>query len=394
MENHYWSDCWEIVCISRRREGNSIIAAFSKTRQVDWARWREKRSRKWAVQPGAQSVKALCMYIWCRKSAVRYKFKLIFWFDVNVHWGNWVSVFGGFQGCSISSGNCKLSYALGSLVHLCMGSCDSCMVSCMHGVLLFMYFIIYVYWAWDPAIHVWYHVCILGISCMYLGHIMYVYWAYHATHRGDHTSNIWISRYAGFPGHSFEWRRLRFLTWNPVWIFGDLRENVFHMYGDSRENLLEISAVVIISSPISSVCGIYGIHGWRRSDSKLITTAEIPNKFSREFPYISNTFSRESPKFQTGSTWVNGVPVTQKISGETGKIWRSKRFKSDLLCERHVCNLGIHIWYPVIQDIGRCDALPNGAMSSVIWLLMGCRVVGCKNSLRVLREDNGVWYNI
>jgi len=36
---------------------------------------------------------------------------------------------------------------------------------------------------------------------------------------------------------------------------GDSRENVFDMYGDSHENLLEILAVVIISSLISSVCG-------------------------------------------------------------------------------------------------------------------------------------------
>ena len=43
--------------------------------------------------------------------------------------------------------------------------------------------------------------------------------------------------------------------WNPVWNFVDSRENVFDMYGDCRENLLEFLAVVIISSPISSVCG-------------------------------------------------------------------------------------------------------------------------------------------
>ena len=33
---------------------------------------------------------------------------------------------------------------------------------------------------------------------------------------------------------------------------------------------------------------------------KLITTAKISNKLSQESPYISNTFSRESLKFQTG----------------------------------------------------------------------------------------------
>ena len=32
---------------------------------------------------------------------------------------------------------------------------------------------------------------------------------------------------------------------------------------------------------------------------QIITTAEISNKFSRESPYISNTISREAPKFPT-----------------------------------------------------------------------------------------------
>jgi len=33
---------------------------------------------------------------------------------------------------------------------------------------------------------------------------------------------------------------------------------------------------------------------------KIITTANISNKISRESPYLSNTFYRESPKFQKG----------------------------------------------------------------------------------------------
>jgi len=39
------------------------------------------------------------------------------------------------------------------------------------------------------------------------------------------------------------------------WEFGDSRENVFDIYGEWSENLLEILAVVIIVSPISCVCG-------------------------------------------------------------------------------------------------------------------------------------------
>jgi len=59
----------------------------------------------------------------------------------------------------------------------------------------------------------------------------------------------------GFPG-------LFWVTGTPfthvktILKFGDSRENVFDMYGDSREGLLEILAVVIISSPISSVRGL------------------------------------------------------------------------------------------------------------------------------------------
>jgi len=40
-----------------------------------------------------------------------------------------------------------------------------------------------------------------------------------------------------------------------VWKFGDSPENVFDMYGDSCENSFDFLDVVIISSPISSVCG-------------------------------------------------------------------------------------------------------------------------------------------
>jgi len=54
---------------------------------------------------------------------------------------------------------------------------------------------------------------------------------------------------------SFKWRGLHVQTRRIVRKFRDSRENVFDMYGDSRENLLEILAVVIILSPISSVCG-------------------------------------------------------------------------------------------------------------------------------------------
>ena len=55
----------------------------------------------------------------------------------------------------------------------------------------------------------------------------------------------------------------------------------------------------------------FGSHNFFKSDLfqelrmkeirlKISMAAKIANKFSREFPYTSNTFSRESPKFQTG----------------------------------------------------------------------------------------------
>ena len=64
-----------------------------------------------------------------------------------------------------------------------------------------------------------------------------------SAHRWDQTDNSWISRSTWFPGRCFEWRKLRVLKSKLVWNFGDSRENVFHKYGDSRQNLLEILAV-------------------------------------------------------------------------------------------------------------------------------------------------------
>jgi len=55
---------------------------------------------------------------------------------------------------------------------------------------------------------------------------------------------------------------------NLLEIFGEFRENVFDMYGDSRENSFEILAVVIISSPISSVGAE---HGKKREGKRLLT---------------------------------------------------------------------------------------------------------------------------
>jgi len=87
----------------------------------------------------------------------------------------------------------------------------------------------------------------------------------HTAHGEDQTQNIWISRSISFPDRSFEWRGLRLFPWILLSNFGDSRKNLIEMFGDPRENLFEILAVVIISSPISSVCGMNEscrIYGW------------------------------------------------------------------------------------------------------------------------------------
>jgi len=53
------------------------------------------------------------------------------------------------------------------------------------------------------------------------------------------------------------------------------------------------------------------------------TRNNYDSKKSNKF-YISNKFSRESPKFQKVFTGVNGVPVTPTIVQGNYTIWRSK----------------------------------------------------------------------
>jgi len=50
----------------------------------------------------------------------------------------------------------------------------------------------------------------------------------------------------------------------------------------------------------------------------IITTAKISNKFSRESPYIQTRFLGSPQNFNQGFTWVNGVPVSQKIYSKIG----------------------------------------------------------------------------
>jgi len=72
---------------------------------------------------------------------------------------------------------------------------------------------------------------------------------------------------------------------------------------------------------------------------KTITTSKISNKFPWESPYISNTFSRESPKFQKLFQLSKRSPRRSK--GQAGKLINleiQKIYKSDLLRERG------HVW--------------------------------------------------
>jgi len=98
--------------------------------------------------------------------------------------------------------------------------------------------------------------------------------------------SIWMSRSTSFPDRSFEWRGHREFPRKLVWNLGDSREKLFNMYGDSRENLLEILAVVIISSAISSVCSMnesryiqvsvtYMNESWHTDDSSIRATCLI-----------------------------------------------------------------------------------------------------------------------
>jgi len=55
-------------------------------------------------------------------------------------------------------------------------------------------------------------------------------------------------------------RWLPLLSRKLVWNLGDSRKNLFESHGDFRENFLEFLAIVILGSPISSVCGCIHIH--------------------------------------------------------------------------------------------------------------------------------------
>ena len=93
---------------------------------------------------------------------------------------------------------------------------------------------------------------------------------------------------------SSEWRILRLLMWKLVWNVGDSRDNVFDIYGASREKLLEILAVVIILSPISSVRG--GPVFYHAMTTRCMQIHE-ENRKSPRFFQKSHTFQPKCPVF-------------------------------------------------------------------------------------------------
>jgi len=90
-------------------------------------------------------------------------------------------------------------------------------------------------------------------------------------HGGDQTWSIWISRFWQFSRNNLKKNRKLFcVTGIPfthvksVWDFGNFQDSSKRVWYvvNSRENCLEILAVVIILSPISSVYGL----SWMRDD--------------------------------------------------------------------------------------------------------------------------------
>jgi len=104
-----------------------------------------------------------------------------------------------------------------------------------------------------------------------------------STHEEDQTENIWISRFAGFSGHSFEWRGLHLLTWNPLWNLGDSQKNVFDMYGDSYKNLFQIFSRV--NSKPDLLCL------WFHMERSLLTLTKRPSHWVQDIKTLCSLLS-------------------------------------------------------------------------------------------------------
>jgi len=77
-----------------------------------------------------------------------------------------------------------------------------------------------------------------------------------SAHGGHQTSDFGSPDFFYFSRKVFRVTGTPFTHVKTCLKFWGIRESVFDMYGDSRENLLEILAVVIVLSLISSVRGM------------------------------------------------------------------------------------------------------------------------------------------
>jgi len=149
-------------------------------------------------------------------------------------------------------------------------------------------------------------------------------WLMHVAHMNEscHTyewvmSHIWTSHIARMneSRHTYEW------VMSHVWISHVTQKKCVQRANEAL--VLNIKGSTWVTRPtnehLSHTPYQRARHMYLQTEEiglKIITTAKISNKFSRESPYISNTFHGSSQNFKQIFTWVNGVPGTQKIYQE------------------------------------------------------------------------------
>jgi len=89
------------VCLSCQSACHRVCLCEGYTQCVWIHMWYENFHYKGCI-PRVHQIEKLRFLV-----ILRYKFKLRFWFDFNLHRGIWLSRFGGIRGCSIPSGICS-----------------------------------------------------------------------------------------------------------------------------------------------------------------------------------------------------------------------------------------------------------------------------------------------
>jgi len=158
-------------------------------------------------------------------------------------------------------------------------------------------------------------------------------------HRGDHPWNIWISRLAGFPGHSVEWRGLPFTSVTDCLNFLTTPVKTCSKITGTLVKTCGILAVVIISSPISSVCGLQHRHTATHSAEHTAVCTWI-NKNDTTFK-CRNTYDCSWLKFAQdsfprlyGSVWLT-TPYSLKLQVVFRKRATNYSAKEPLITEFH-----------------------------------------------------------